>query len=104
MIDGRPVTAKAAWIRYSVTFGFALLMNVALVMARLDMPQGEFELHSWIEHQLVLSKYMPPWSTWIVILTNVWAWSEFVVMLTNKRRQSIHDFMAQTVVVKNKSS
>ena len=41
--------------------------------------------------------------TVITWLTNAWVWSEFIVLLCDPRRRALHDFLADTVVVRSRS-
>ena len=35
-------------------------------------------------------------------LSNIWVYSEFIVLLTNKRKRALHDFIANTVIIRTK--
>ncbi len=100
MIDGSPVTPKAAVIRHSVLFLLSLAGSIAMGLASLNMTDSQYLSLSFSERSQALLDATPDWYGPVDLLMHVWIWSEFVVLLFNKRRRAIHDYMAGTVVVK----
>ena len=99
-LDGASVGYREAMLRYSVLFTLSAASSAAMVWATLHMTDAEYFALGWQERAFRLSELAPTWSSWVIVLMNVWIWAEFVVMLTNKKRRAPHDFMAGTVVVR----
>jgi uncharacterized RDD family membrane protein YckC len=99
MLDGSPITFKAATIRYSVLFGLSLASSVGMAMACLAMTDDQYFSLNYFNRNVVLMRLTPSWYRTVSILSQVWIWSEFITMMFNKKRRAIHDFIAGTVVV-----
>ncbi len=102
MLDGAPVTFKAASLRYSVLFFLDVFSSLALVLSTINMTSELYFSLGYIQRSQKIVELAPSWYRWISILLQVWVWSEFVSMLFNKKRRAIHDFIAGTVVVHEK--
>jgi uncharacterized RDD family membrane protein YckC len=50
----------------------------------------------------MIGELSPIWHKLLDWLHQIWIWSEFAVLLTNKRKRALHDFIAGTVVIKDK--
>lgn len=100
MVDGAPVTYKAALLRHLPLMVLSALLGICMVMATMQMTDQEYFSVGYMERSFKLVGAMPSWF-WIVnVSLNVWVWGEFVTMLTNKKRRAIHDFLAGTVVLR----
>lgn len=99
MLDGSPVTLKAASLRYSVLFILSFLSSLALLLSVLSMTDELYFSLGYIERSQKILELAPSWYRLVSILLQVWIWSEFISMLFNKQRRAIHDFIAGTVVV-----
>jgi uncharacterized RDD family membrane protein YckC len=102
MVDGSPVTPKAALLRYSVLLLLTGLMAIALIMAVLRMTDEEYFSLGYMARAARMVEMAPPWYQLVNMLMQIWIWSEFITMLFNKKRRAIHDFMAGTVVLKGR--
>jgi uncharacterized RDD family membrane protein YckC len=101
MVDGSPVTAKAAAIRYSVLFGLSVVSSIALLMSTLSMTDDLYFSLGYLDRSQKIVAMAPPWYSLVSILMQVWIWGEFVTMLLNKKRRAVHDFIAETIVIKS---
>lgn len=99
MVDGSPVTPKAAMLRYMVLLVLAQVMTIGLIMASLEMTDEEYFSLSYMARAKRMMELAPPWYQFVNVVMQIWTWSEFVTMLFNKKRRAIHDFMAGTVVL-----
>lgn len=99
MLDGSPVTLKAASLRYSVLFALTFLLSLALLLSVLRMSDELYFSLDYIARNLKMVELAPSWYQWVSVLLQVWIWSEFISMLFNKKRRAIHDYIAGTVVV-----
>jgi uncharacterized RDD family membrane protein YckC len=100
MVDGSPVTSKAASMRYGVVFGFWLIASVVVALGSLEISDAQYYNLNWNKKISTLIEFAPAWYGVVSILEQVWIWSEFISMLFNKKRRAIHDYMAGTVVIK----
>lgn len=101
LVDGSPVTTKAAVLRYSVLFLLSALSSVALVMSTLSMTDELYFSLGYMDRARKMVELAPPWYFMLNVLLQVWVWGEFATMLFNKRRRAVHDYMAGTVVVRS---
>lgn len=104
MLDGSPVTLKAALIRHAVLFLLSALMALALVQATLHITDAEYFSLGYLARAVRLVELAPSWYMPVSVLLQVWVWGEFVTMLFNKRRRAVHDFLAGTIVVRTASA
>lgn len=100
MVDGSPVTLKAACLRYAVLFILSALSGIALIMATLNMSDELYFSLSYMDRAAKMVELAPGWYYTVSMLMQVWIWSEFVTMLLNKRRRAVHDYIAGTVVLR----
>jgi uncharacterized RDD family membrane protein YckC len=93
-VDGERIGWKHAWMRSSVDVAFLVW--------------GLIEIAYWILHPaetVVTENTLPTvatyfrWSDWAVLF---WSWSELFVMLCNEQRRALHDFIAGTIVVRDR--
>ena len=99
-IDGNDVTWREAILRdiVSLMLGFFYIFIIIYSISKADSDQ--FENISWLKKQTYLLTFSPliyPLYKWA---DNIWIGSELVVLLFNKRRRAIHDYIANTVIVK----
>ena len=100
MLDGSPVTLRAAVMRFSVDWAFAVAGTVGMALAISKLTDAQFlGLDSLAQYELIDAN-QPAWAGPLEILFNIWVWSELIVMLTNEKRRALHDFIAGTVVIK----
>lgn len=100
-LDGSAVGYREAFIRHSVLFILTTLLSVAVLITTVGMSDAEYYSLTFTSRAIKLVELAPAWYQPVNILLNVWIWSEFVVILTNKKRRALHDFMANTVVVRS---
>jgi uncharacterized RDD family membrane protein YckC len=102
MVDGAPVTVKAAVLRYAVLFVLSVFSSVALTMSSLAMTDAQYFSLGYFARSQRLVETAPSWYVGVNVLLQVWIWGEFVTMLFNKKRRAVHDFIAGTVVVRSR--
>ena len=103
-VDGTPVGYREAFLRFSITFAFSLLMSVTLLFPLFQMTDAEYLSLSFMERSKRLIELAPWWYTPLQWAEAAWIWSELLVLLTNKKRRALHDFIAGPVVVYTSSS
>jgi uncharacterized RDD family membrane protein YckC len=99
-LDSSPIGYKEAFFRSIVEFGMALASNAMIFAALLLIDAETFNHLSRHERLAYISSTAN--TRYFQIFTNIWVWGELIAMLSNKRRRSIHDFIAGTVIVKSK--
>ena len=100
MLDGSPVTSRAAAIRYSVLFGLTFLMAIGGVISSLRIDAVAYHGMTFMQSAAQLALHNPVWMPWVAIMVNIWLYGEFVALLCNHQRRAIQDYMAGTVVIK----
>lgn len=101
-LDGASVGYREALLRYSVIIVLSTLLSIALMTAITHMTDAEYLSLGFKDRSLRMVALAPGWYHPLYLLLNIWIWSEFIVMLTNKRRRALHDFIAGTVVIRNR--
>lgn len=101
-LNGDDVTWREAVLRESVNILIALFTQAIIIYALSQANDAHYRSLTFVERTEYLFALVPALFTINTWLSNVWVYSELVVLLTNKRRRSIHDFIAGTVVVNDK--
>ena len=101
MVDGSPVTLKAALLRHAVLFILSALSSLGLLMATLAMSDELYLSLGYMQRSTKLVEMAPGWYYAVSVLMQIWIWGEFITMMFNKRRRAVHDYIAGTVVLRN---
>ncbi len=97
--DFSPVNYYQASLRFSVAFLLTVVMGLGELLGAFSIPDAHYYGASYAEKSQMLLNASPFWGTKVRSFLILWTWSELIVMLTNRRRKSIHDYIAGTVVV-----
>lgn len=100
MLDGSAVTAKAAFLRYGMWWLFALLSSFSMITAASTLPAEAFEGVSYMARSAALTAAQPGWASGIMWAMQLFFWGSIITMLINKKRRTLHDMIAGTVVVR----
>lgn len=98
-ISGARIGWREAWLRAYVNVAFITLGAISSLVALATIADAEYYAVGWTQLSENLHAYQPAWLGWTTAAINIWTWSEVVVMLFNKKRRSLHDFIAGTVVI-----
>lgn len=101
-IDGQAIDWKESFLRYSINFALILFSVIMMTVCLLQADDSVYTSLSWLKQTQYLMSLSPTFfkvHTWI---SNIWIYGELAVLLTNKRKRAIHDFIAETVIVKAK--
>jgi len=98
-VSGEPVSWREAILRDSVTIAFDVISTTATMFALLHIPEAAWSAN-WRELAVKLHETEPTWGRWAGIAMQVWFWGELFVLLLNRKRRSLHDFIAGTVVIR----
>ena len=96
--DGSSLTLKAAVLRYAVGWALTFWSSVLSVGAALSMSNEAYKALGYLERSDALDA-LAPMSEVAMWLTVAWAVACMITMLTNRKRRTLHDFLAGTVVV-----
>ncbi|MEJ6980513.1 RDD family protein [Pedobacter sp. P351] len=101
-IDGSDVDWKEAILRESITLLLSVCFITLTLIALSKIDHHYYENLNWKEK----SKYIKTFAPFLFVIHKwtslIWTTSELLVLFTNTRQRAIHDFMANTVVVKVK--
>lgn len=100
MTDGSAITTQAATLRYAVMALLSALSSAALAIASRQITDDAYMASSYLEKINTLSQLSPPWKDSVNGVIGLWVIASVVVMLCNRRRRTVHDFIARSVVVR----
>lgn len=99
-IDGKEIGWKEAFLRYSIDLAFIIFIGIITIKSNSLADDETFKSLGWLKRQEYLMSFSPilfKIHSWI---NNIWIYGELIVLLTNKRKRALHDFIANTVIVK----
>ena len=99
-IDGNYISWKEAALLYVVLFSLSTLNIIMISCNVLKANDTLFMSLGWLKRSQYLMSFSPIFFKLTSWLTNLWFVGEYFVLLINKRKRSISDFIAGTVVVK----
>ena len=99
--DGFEVDWKESFNRYLVSFIISISAIVLYFSAASHISDEQFYAADIWNRKDLMVKQAPMLNYWMFIYY-AWFVSEFIVLLTNPRKRAIHDFIADTVVIKSK--
>lgn len=99
--DGAAVDYQAAFLRYLVIFLLSSASSMAVLLGLLAISEAEYFSLSWVERAQRQAELAPGWYGWVMVAMQIWFWGAVAVMLMNKKRRTLHDFVAGTVVIKS---
>jgi uncharacterized RDD family membrane protein YckC len=100
-LDFKPLTWKHAILRHSFDILFQLV-SLATTFYIFSKVGQEFYSASMNGQAEIESKITNGWIETQSKVSNVWIYSELLVLLTNEKRRSLHDFIAGTVVIRQR--
>ena len=98
-VDGSPIGAARAWRRSIVDIGLSVVWATGILYALATWRSGEWSSLDRGELSKGLEAGNPLYGV-NEVGGQIWYWGELVVLLMNKKRRSLHDFIAGTVVVR----
>ena len=99
-LDGNYISWKEAALLYVVLFSLSTLNIIMISCNVLKANDTLFMSLGWLKRSQYLMSFSPIFFKLTSWLTNLWFVGEYLVLLINKRKRSISDFIAGTVVVK----
>lgn len=99
-LDGNYISWKEAALLYVVVFSLSIINIIMISCNVLKSNDSVFMSLGWLKRSQYLMSLSPTFFKLTSWLANLWFVGEYVVLLINKRKRSISDFIAGTVVVK----
>lgn len=100
--DGTDLTWKEAILRHIVSIVLTIFVAIITIIA-LSLSDAEYyESLNWMKKQEYLMTLLPVYFTLYTWTSNIWTYGELFVLLLNKRKRALHDFIAETVIIKTK--
>ena len=99
-LDGNYISWKEAALLYVVLFSLSTLNIIMISCNVLKANDTLFMSLGWLKRSQYIMSFSPIFFKLTSWLTNLWFVGEYFVLLINKRKRSISDFIAGTVVVK----
>jgi uncharacterized RDD family membrane protein YckC len=99
LVDGSAVTWRAAVLRVAVGILLSALDEILAAHATMQIPHSEFIALSFLERTHRIGEITGDMGRYLQYAGSVWGSAELLTLLFNKRRRSLHDFIAGTVVV-----
>ena len=93
--NGKRIGLKEAILRESVGLFLAGFLRYSYVLTALKLSNGDFSYQDF-------ESLRPNWYPFLDWIYDIWLWSEIIIILLNKRKRALHDFIAGTVVIKDK--
>jgi uncharacterized RDD family membrane protein YckC len=97
--DGSAIGYREAILRESVQTVLGGVSMIGMLMAFLSVSDADYLSYEVMQRPEFLLEHVPVWYGFMDNCSVAWTYSEFIVMLTNKRRRSLHDLIAGTVVI-----
>ncbi len=101
-LDGTDVTWREAILRQSITYVLTIFGSAITIYALSKADGAYYESLGWMQKQQYLFALIPVLFKIYTWTNNIWVYSELFVLLFNKRKRALHDFIADTVIVKTK--
>ena len=100
--DGADLTWREAILRHIVTFVLTIFVAIVTIIALTHSDTEYYESLNWMKKQEYLMTLLPIYFTLYTWTSNIWTWGELFVLLLNKRKRALHDYIAETVIVRTK--
>ena len=100
--NGDDISLNGAILRYIVSIGLAIFGAIVLILILQNADDNVYQSLGFWKRNTYIVGLNPKLIKQVSLLNNIWIYSELIILLTNKRKRSIHDFMANTVVIKSK--
>ncbi|UUZ47526.1 RDD family protein [Massilia sp. B-10] len=102
MMDGTRATWKASMLRYVVYWVLGLMISAADIVAAFAISDDAYQALSETQQLDALAQHAPWWGNAALIAISIWAFSCLVMLLANKRRRTLYDVQAGTIVVRTR--
>jgi uncharacterized RDD family membrane protein YckC len=101
-LDGEDIGWKEAFLRHIVLLALTIVSSIMMIICLLQADVETFSSLGWLKRTQYLMTFAPGFYLFYSWANNIWVYSEFIVLLTNRRKRAIHDYIAGTVIIKEK--
>jgi uncharacterized RDD family membrane protein YckC len=103
-VDGTKIGFKEAIFRSSIDILFSIPFIISIFVIASQINFDELNVLVKLKQYSYLAELKPKWAIAIEVFSHAYVLSEVLVILFNKKKRSIHDFIAGTVVIHKVSS
>lgn len=100
--DGSPINLMQSFVRIIPYCIMAVVTINVHVMALSELDADQYLTASWLGRGQQTAYFIPDWHVIFSISATVWIALDGLTLIFNKRKRSLHDIMAGTVVIKAK--
>ena len=101
-INGGAIGWKESVLRYCYYMVLMILSTLKMIICLSNADSVIYASLSWTKQTRYLTSISPQFSKFYMLSSLIWMFSEIITLLSNKRKRSVHDYIANTVVVKTK--
>ncbi|NEO88105.1 MAG: RDD family protein [Spirulina sp. SIO3F2] len=98
--DGSRVTWKEAVLRFSIKLSISFLISVAYFIAASNINSNYYNSLTMFEQDQIIRRNIPSWIYPLDEIISVYELVDLIAVVTDKKRRSIRDRIAGTVVIK----
>ena len=98
-LTGSPVTVREAALRYAVLWLFTIVTAAMMINAALGMTDQEYTSLGYMARAVALSARAPGMLI-VTSLMQLWMVGCLIAIIANRKRRTLNDFIAGTVVVR----
>ncbi len=102
LVGGGQITPKAALLRYSVIGTLTVIQQFALLLATRNIRDEAYYPLGYLQKSMAMAAAAPPYYSVVTRMLGVWMLAVAISMLCNHRRRALHDFIAGTVVLRER--
>ena len=99
-LDVYEIGWKEAFLRHLIVMILSIFSVILMINVIYKADSATFESLNWLKQNQYLMSLSPSLFLIYTWLSNIWTWSELIVLLTNSRKRALHDYVANTVIVK----
>ena len=100
--DASDITYKEAFLRSLIAIIMGIGLTIVAIMAVSQMAAQQFESVIWYKQNQYIVLVYPNLYRWLDSMLLVYIIVDYIIFLNNKRYRTIEDYVANTVVVRNK--
>lgn len=100
--DGEEIGWREAFLRHIVLLVLTVVSSIVMIVCLTNADAETFSSLGWLKRSQYLMTFAPGFYLFYSWATNIWMYGELIVLLTNRRKRAIHDFIAGTVIIKEK--
>lgn len=100
--DASDITYKEAFMRSAISIIINLGLTIVAILAVSQMAAQQFDSVIWYKQNQYIASYYPIFNLWQEGVIIAYVFIDAIVFFSNNKYRTIEDFVANTVVVRNK--